>query len=90
MNQNKLKLMEIVGSGGVQDHPDLGESFSLDNKLNAHLFPYLLVRPGNADEVQKIVLWANETKTALVPTSSGGRIFMGIRFPLHLTQSWWT
>ncbi|MBI5442527.1 MAG: FAD-binding oxidoreductase [Deltaproteobacteria bacterium] len=33
--------------------------------------PSCVVRPGSSDEVQRIVHWANETRTPLVPVSSG-------------------
>jgi FAD/FMN-containing dehydrogenase len=40
-----------------------------------------MVKPKDVDEVQKIVLWANETQTPLVPVSSGGPHFRGGAYP---------
>ncbi len=81
MNQNKARLVEIIGEGGVLDNPELGNSFSLDHKLIPPRKPSLLVKPRDVDEVQKIVLWANETMTPLVPVSSGEPHFRGDTLP---------
>ena len=81
MNQNKARLIEIVGDVGVFDHPALDNSFSLDHKLIPPRKPSLLVKPRDVDEVQKIVLWANETLTPLVPVSSGKPHFHGDTLP---------
>jgi FAD/FMN-containing dehydrogenase len=40
-----------------------------------------VVRPGTADEVMRIVKWANETMTPLVPVSSGPPHFRGDTVP---------
>jgi len=77
MDEKKAQLIEIVGEGSVLDSPEIGESFSLDCDLSPPLSPRFMVKPRNADEVQKIVLWANETHTPLVPMSSGGPHFRG-------------
>jgi FAD/FMN-containing dehydrogenase len=81
MDQNESRLKEIVGNAGVFDHPELGESFSLDHMLIHPNKPSLLVKPRDVDEVQKIVLWANETLTPLVPLSSGEPHFHGDTIP---------
>jgi FAD/FMN-containing dehydrogenase len=81
MNQNKARLIEIVGNAGVFDHPESGESLSLDHKLIIPRKPSLLVKPRDVEDIQKIVLWANETLTPLVPVSSGGPHFHGDTIP---------
>jgi FAD/FMN-containing dehydrogenase len=43
--------------------------------------PLLAVKPKNADEVQVIVAWANQTGTPLVPVSSGAPHFRGDSIP---------
>jgi FAD/FMN-containing dehydrogenase len=40
-----------------------------------------MVKPKNVDEMQKIVLWANQTQTPLVPMSSGEPHFRGDTLP---------
>jgi FAD/FMN-containing dehydrogenase len=81
MDAKKARLIEIVGPNGVLDNPGLGKSFSLDRHVLPPLKPSLLVKPRSVDEVQEIVLWANETLTALVPVSSGGPHFRGDTLP---------
>ncbi|MBC7248652.1 MAG: FAD-binding oxidoreductase [Anaerolineae bacterium] len=81
MEEKRAQLVDIVGEAGVIDHPDVGESFSLDHELIPPLKPCFLVRPQNVDQVQKIVLWANETQTPLVPMSSGAPHFRGDTAP---------
>jgi len=39
--------------------------------------PLLVVKPKNAEEVQGVVAWANQTRTPLVPVSSGAPHFRG-------------
>ena len=81
MDAKKARLIDIVGLDGVVDDPGIGESFSLDRYLVPSERPSLMVKPGSAEEVQKIVLWANETATPLVPVSSGGPHFRGDTLP---------
>ena len=81
MNEKKTRLMEIIGEAGVFDNPEIGESFSLDHQLIPPLTPSFRVKPKNVDEVQQIVLWANQTQTPLVPVSSGGPHLRGDTLP---------
>ena len=81
MDEKKARLMQIVGAAGVFDNPEIGESFSLDHDLIPPMRPRFMVKPRDVDEVQKIVLWANETLTPLVPVSSGGPHLRGDTLP---------
>jgi len=81
MDEKKARLMEIVGEAGVFDNPEIGEPFSLDHNLIPPMKPCFMVKPRDADEVQKLVLWANQTLTPLVPVSSGGPHFRGDTVP---------
>lgn len=81
MIEKKSRLAEIVGDDGVLVNPEIGTSYSLDQNLIKPLKPCFEVRPRNVDEVQKIVLWANETQTPLVPVSSGGPHFRADTYP---------
>jgi len=81
MDEKKARLMEIVGDTGVVDKPGNGETFSLDHHLIPPLTPSLMVKPKNVAEVQEIVLWANQTRTPLIPVSSGGPHFRGDTLP---------
>jgi FAD/FMN-containing dehydrogenase len=81
MDDKKSRLMDIVGDGGILTKPELSDSHSLDHNLIKPLKPCFEVKPKNVEEVQKIVLWANETQTPLVPVSSGGPHFRGDTCP---------
>jgi FAD/FMN-containing dehydrogenase len=81
MDAKKARLVEIVGPDRVLDNPTVGESFSLDQHLHPPMRPSLMVKPRNVDEVQEIVLWANETLTPLVPVSSGAPHLRGATLP---------
>jgi FAD/FMN-containing dehydrogenase len=81
MDEKKAQLMEIVGKWGVAENPEIGEACSLDQVLIPPMKPRFLVKPKDVAEVQKIVLWANQTLTPLVPMSSGGPHFRGDTLP---------
>ena len=63
-------LAAIVGEGKVFDGSGLLEGYSRDMSFRTPLKPWFVVKPSNPDEIQKIVLWANETRTPLIPVSS--------------------
>jgi len=70
MNLN-ASLEKIVGSQNVfDDHETLG-SYSRDQSFVAPCNPDFVVFPQSTEEVQEIVRLANQTKTPLVPFSSG-------------------
>jgi hypothetical protein len=77
----KQQLAEIVGSDSVSDDAEALDAYSRDLSFVNQIRPSYVVRPTNADEVQKIILLANETKTALVPVSSGPPHFRGDTVP---------
>jgi len=81
MNAKKTRLIEIVGQDNVVANPGLEESFSLGPYLVPALKPAFLVKPQNVEQVQQIVLWANETLTPLVPVSSGAPHLRGGTLP---------
>jgi FAD/FMN-containing dehydrogenase len=75
------KLKEIVGAGNFsQEQAILGE-YSEDLSFVPKVRPRYVVKPENAEQVQKIVEWANETLTPLVPISSGPPHFRGDTVP---------
>ncbi len=71
MDEKKTRLVELVGNGRILASPEPDVLFSQVHNSIKPVRPWLTVKPQNADEVQKIVLWANETRTPLVPVSSG-------------------
>ncbi len=66
------KLAEIVGRENLADDAKTLERYSRDGSFAAPMMPRLVVKVKSADEVQRIVKLANETKTPLVPVSSTG------------------
>ena len=67
MAEKKEELTAIVSRKHVFDDPETMEAYSRDNSFTPPRKPHLVVRPKNVDEVQKIVKWANQTRTTLVP-----------------------
>jgi FAD/FMN-containing dehydrogenase len=82
VNSKKTQLIDIMGKDSVFDNPETGESFSLAYNLIPPVPPRFMVKPENTDKVQKLVLWANRTKTPLVPVSSGGPCLRGGTAPV--------
>ncbi len=77
----KQQLAEIVGSENVSNNAEALSAYSRDLSFVNQIRPSWVVRPAKADEVQKIIQLANETKTALVPVSSGAPHFRGDTVP---------
>jgi len=73
----KQNLIDIVGVDNVNDSPKVLESFSKDQSFATAMKPWFVVKPENAAKVQELVKWANETKTPLIPVSSGAPHFKG-------------
>ncbi len=81
MAEKKDELIQIVGAENVIDDPATLDDYSKDSSFTPPKKPLLVVKPGNADDVQDIVKWANQTKTPLVPVSSGKPHFRGDTVP---------
>jgi len=74
-------LTEMIGKQKIINEHKILDRYSHDNSFTLPMRPRLVVQPHNADEVQKIVTWANQTKTPLVPVSSGEPHFRGDTVP---------
>ena len=70
-----------MGKEKVINKQKILDRYSHDNSLASPMRPRLIVEPRNADDVQKTVVWANQTKTPLVPVSSGEPHFRGDTVP---------
>jgi hypothetical protein len=77
----KEKLVKIVGAGNVSYEQAILDEYSRDMSFVNTVRPACVVKPANADDVQKIVNLANETLTPLVPVSSGPPHFRGDTVP---------
>ena len=81
MAEKKAELVKIVGAENVVDDPGTLDVYSRDHSFTLPRKPLMVVKPKNADEVQGIVRWANQTRTPLVPVSSGMPHFRGDSIP---------
>ena len=78
---HKRQLQGIVGAGNVVDEPTILEEHGRDMSFAAGSRPVLIVKPRQAQQVQDLVKWANETLMPLVPVSSGPPHFRGDTVP---------
>jgi FAD/FMN-containing dehydrogenase len=81
MADRKDELVALLSKNNVWDDPLYLEKYASDRSFAREIKPRFVVKPGNVDEVQKIVGWANLTKTPLVPISSGPPHFHGDTVP---------
>jgi len=65
------KLVEIVGSENFSDDPKALEPYIKDFSLTPPAAPDCAVKPKDAQEVQKVIKFANENSLPVVPISSG-------------------
>ena len=79
--KTSTNLTKTIGKQKVIDKAQVLDRYSHDNSFTPPMRPRLVVQPRNASDVQKIVLWANQTKTPLVPVSSGEPHFRGDTVP---------
>jgi len=81
LDKTKAILSEIFGVGGVEDNPDALEAYSYDESSIKGIKPWFIVKPENADQIQKLVIYANEALIPLVTVSSGAPHFRGDTLP---------
>ena len=74
-------LMNAMGPDRVCHDPAALDSYSADVSFVNRMRPASIVRPKTADEIQRLVKFANDTKTPLVPVSSGAPHFRGDTVP---------
>ena len=67
----KEELTGIVGAENVIDDPGKLKPYSRDYSLSEPGMPGYVVKPKNADEIQKIIQLANKNNLPVVPCSSG-------------------
>ncbi len=77
----KEKLVKIVGAGNVSYEPATLDEYSSDISFVNHVRPACVVKPASTGDIKKIVKLANETRTPLVPVSSGPPRFRGDTVP---------
>jgi FAD/FMN-containing dehydrogenase len=77
----KEKLASIVGAANVKYEQAALDEYSSDMSFVNPVRPLCVVKPKNAEDIQKLVKLANETSTPLVPVSSGPPHFRGDTVP---------
>jgi hypothetical protein len=75
------ELAEIVGPENLLEEEEVLEEYSSDHSFSPPRRPSLVVRPGKAEEVRRIVEAANRYGVPLVPCSSGPPRFRGDTVP---------
>jgi hypothetical protein len=78
---DESSLAHIVGVDHVSHEGAILEKYSRDTSFVHPIRPAYVVKPGNAEEVFKIVNLARDTGTPLVPVSSGAPHFRGDTVP---------
>lgn len=76
----KQKLLEAVGAERFSDAPEVLEAYSKDFSLAPQGAPDYVVKPKDAQGVQKVIKLANEHRLPVVPISSGAH-FHGATIP---------
>ena len=74
-------LVKIVGERNITDKTKTLDEHSKDFSFVNTLRPDYVIKPRNADDIAQVVKLANETKTPLVPVSSGPPHFRGDTVP---------
>jgi hypothetical protein len=77
----ETKLKKIVGAGNVTREQAVLGNYARDMSFVNAIKPDYVVKPRNADDIQKLVKLARETHTPLVPVSSGPPHFRGDTVP---------
>jgi FAD/FMN-containing dehydrogenase len=77
----KQKLVKIVGAANVITDKDQLDAYSRDVSFVNSISPASVVKPRNAADIKELIKVANETKTPLVPVSSGPPHFRGDTVP---------
>jgi len=77
----RKQLTKIVGAGNVSSDPATLEKYSRDISFVNPVRPTCVVKPGNSDDIEKLVALARKAAVPLVPVSSGAPHFKGDTVP---------
>ena len=77
----KSELIDIVGSENIFDDAKTLALYAKDRSFSKPITPEYVVKVSSGEEVEKLVKWANLTKTPLIPVSSGAPHFRGDTVP---------
>ena len=70
-------LGRIVGASHVEVGPAALVPYRTDATFGFSGVPSAVVRPGNADEVSRVLRWANERRIPVVPCGAGTSLAAG-------------
>ncbi|MCL2111843.1 MAG: FAD-binding oxidoreductase [Clostridiales bacterium] len=77
----KDSLVTIFGKANVLDDPAVLAAYAKSHSFDPGFKPWYVVKPKDSEQVEKLVKWANKTKTPLVPVSSTGVKLRGDSVP---------
>jgi FAD/FMN-containing dehydrogenase len=77
----KEQLVEILGKDSVSNESDILKKYSRDISFVQSVRPAYVVNVANSEQVARLVNLAKETKTPLIPVSSGHPHFRGDTIP---------
>ena len=80
MADKKTELIGLVGQNNISDDAKTLTEYS-GNGLAPAMKPEFVIKPKDTNTVQKVITWANRTRTPLVPLSSGPPHFHGDTVP---------
>ena len=81
MHQHTTEIAGLTEPGAVSDEPAVLEEYAHGRGFAPRRLPRAVVRPRSAEEVRRVVVWANATGTPLVPVSSGAPHHFGDTVP---------
>ena len=76
-----IQLQKIVGQKNARDDTEILDQFSKDHSFAPPMRPMCVARVDSAEKVKAVIEWANETRTPLIPVSSGAPHFRGDTVP---------
>lgn len=81
MDEKRKALAGIVGGGNVTDEGKALAAFAGDESLAKPMPPQYVAKVKDGPMVEKLVAWAKETATPLIPVSSAGPHYKGDTVP---------
>ncbi|MFN2359136.1 MAG: FAD-binding oxidoreductase, partial [Desulfotignum sp.] len=78
---DESKLREIFGENNVKTDPSDLYAFGSDSSVH-HAMPWAVVRPDNTEQVQKLMVYANEALIPVIPRG-GGSGMCGQTVPIY-------
>ncbi len=77
----KLELEKILDPDNISQDPKVLDSYQSDMSFTNPIRPEYIVKPRDVDEIKSLIGLANNTRTPLIPVSSGSPHFKGDTVP---------